>query len=47
MREFYTPEEFEAELFRIGQQQVKEGAQLLVVACTLVSLMLPPGGIKG
>ena len=46
MREFYTPEELEEELLRIGKRQVEEGAQLIVVACTLISLMLPAGGME-
>ncbi len=45
MREFYTPQELEEEILRIGKRQVEEGAQLIVIACTLASLLLPPGGI--
>ena len=45
MKDFYTPEELQEEFFRIGKKQVEEGAQLIVIACTLVSLMLPPGGL--
>ena len=45
MRKFYTPEELEDELLRVGKRQVEEGAQLIVIACTLVSLLLPPGGL--
>jgi Asp/Glu/hydantoin racemase len=43
MGKFYTPEELEVELLRIGQKQVEEGAQVLVIACTLISLFLKPG----
>ena len=43
MGEFYTPEELEVELLRIGQKQVEEGAQVIVIACTLISLFLKPG----
>ncbi len=43
MGEFYSPEELEAELLNIGQKQVDEGAQVLVIACTLISLFLRPG----
>jgi Asp/Glu/hydantoin racemase len=46
MKEFYTPEELEEEFYRIGQKQVEEGARLIVIACTLVSLMVPPGGLE-
>ena len=46
MKKFYSPEELEEELLRIGKRQVAEGARLIVIACTLVSLMLPPGGIE-
>ena len=45
MRDFYLPEELEEEILRIGKQQVQEGAELIVIACTLASLLLPPGGI--
>jgi Asp/Glu/hydantoin racemase len=43
MGEFYTPDEMEEELLRIGRKQVEEGAQILVVACTLIALFLKPG----
>jgi Asp/Glu/hydantoin racemase len=33
----------EEELLRIGRKQVEEGAQVLVVACTLISLFLKLG----
>jgi len=45
MGEFYTPDEMEEELLRIGRKQVEEGAQVLVVACTLISLFLQPGAL--
>jgi len=46
MGEFYTPDEMEEELLRIGRKQVEEGAQVLVVACTLISLFLKPGALN-
>jgi len=42
--EFYAPEELEEEFMRIGRKQVEEEkAQLLVIACTVISLFLNPG----
>lgn len=43
MGEFYAPPELEEELLRIGRKQVEEGAQLLVIACTVICLFLNPG----
>ena len=42
--DFYTPEELEKELIRIGKKQVEEEkAQLIVIACTVIYLFLNPG----
>ena len=47
MEDFYTPEELEKELIKIAKVQVEdEGAQLIVVACTFISLLLAPGGME-
>jgi Asp/Glu/hydantoin racemase len=45
MGEFYTPDELEEELLKIARKQVEEGAQALVIACTLISLFLKPGAL--
>ena len=42
--DYYTPEEFEAEVKKIAKRQVEdEGAQLLVITFALLSLLMPPG----
>lgn len=44
MVDFYTPEELEDELLRIGHKQVEEdGVQLIVIACSVISILLSPG----
>lgn len=43
MEDFYTPDELEEELLRIGRTQAKEGAQLIVIACAGISILLSPG----
>jgi len=47
MEDFYTPAELEEEIMKIAKKQIEdEGAQLIVVACTVISLLLAPGGLK-
>ena len=43
MGDFYTPAELEEEILRIGRRQIEEGAQILVIACTVICLLLNPG----
>jgi len=44
--DFYTAAELEEELLRIGEIQRNEGAELIVVACTLISALLLPGALE-
>jgi Asp/Glu/hydantoin racemase len=44
MEDFYTPDELEEEILRIARKQVEEeGAQVVVIACTVIFLFLNPG----
>ena len=44
MGEFYTPEELEIELLKIARKQIEEEeAQLIVIACSIIFLLLKPG----
>ena len=44
LEDFYTPEELEEEIIKIAKKQIEEeGAQLLVIACTVIFLFLKPG----
>lgn len=43
----YTPEELEEEIAKIASQQIEqEGAQVIVVAFTLLNLFVNPGALE-